>query len=93
MFKEINDLLDRIPLWKRLQGIAGRQDALEARIAVLEDRLKVTVHPGEICAACGTAHMRRIAVKEMQDVGPNAWREEMWQCQLCAAEDHRIKRL
>lgn len=91
MFKDINDLLDRIPIWKRLQGLAGRMDALEAKIAEKESRLAVA--PGETCQHCGTPGLRLVQAGAMQEPGPNAWREELWQCTRCFQTDHRIKRL
>lgn len=91
MFKDINDLLDRIPIWKRLQGLAGRMDALETRIAELEARLAVA--PGETCQFCGRPSVWMIEAGAIQDEGPNAWRRERWQCASCYQFDERIKRL
>jgi hypothetical protein len=37
--KDITDLLDRIPTWKKLKSLPGQQEQLTARVAALEAHL------------------------------------------------------
>lgn len=91
MFKDINELLDRIPLWKQLQEVPKRMAALEDRVAELEKRLERA--PGEACPKCGALEMR--LHKKGRSVGPepNQWRTDIMKCQACGFEDEKVIRL
>ena len=56
MLSEITELLRRWDVWKRIEDAPSRIDALEKRIADLEDRLKRA--PGEACPKCGALEFR-----------------------------------
>lgn len=47
--KDLNELLDKMPLWKKMKKSPERLDSLEKRIATLENRLSGT---GDICPKC-----------------------------------------
>ena len=47
--KDLNELLDKMPLWKKMKESPERIDALEKRILALENRLSGT---GDICPKC-----------------------------------------
>lgn len=49
-------ILDRIPIWKRVKALPDKIDALERRLAILEEKPKLP-----ICEACGEGFMRRQA--------------------------------
>jgi hypothetical protein len=49
--ESILQLLSKIPEWKRVAEAVKRIDALEGRLATLEDRLKRA--PSEACPRCG----------------------------------------
>ena len=47
--KDLNELLDKMPLWKKMKEAPDRIDILEQRIEALETRLAGT---GDICDKC-----------------------------------------
>ena len=47
--KDLNELLDKMPFWKRIKESPDRIDALEKRLGTLENRLSGT---GNICPKC-----------------------------------------
>lgn len=53
---DILAILDKIPIWKRVQETPDRVDALEKRIAELEAKLQKA--PGLACPACGELSFR-----------------------------------
>jgi hypothetical protein len=53
---DILAILDKVPVWKRVQAAPDRIDALEKRIAELEARL--TRAPGQACPSCGALEFR-----------------------------------
>lgn len=53
---DILAILDKIPIWKRVQAAPDRIDALEKRIAELEGRLSRA--PGQACPSCGALEYR-----------------------------------
>jgi hypothetical protein len=81
--------LDRIPGWKRVQGLPAELDALAARVKALEDALAGPNH--EYCGKCGERSMRRIS---MRAVGPSGQKQnkETWECK-CGHREHRISSL
>lgn len=88
--KDVTELVDRFPFWKRLKGLVGRMDALEAKIAELEARLEV--QPGEVCRYCGAPAMRLLTPMQMNGEGPGSWCYEQWQCHACNNLDIRIRK-
>lgn len=53
---DILAILDKIPIWRRVQETPARVDALEKRIAELEARLNRA--PGAACPSCGALEFR-----------------------------------
>lgn len=88
VFKDVNDLLDRIPIWKRLQGLPDRVDVLEAKVAALEEKLNGK-YPADVCRKCGDRAMRL-----NRTMGPNTKGNmiESWKCEKCGSyEERQIK--
>jgi hypothetical protein len=77
VIKDINELLDHIPVWKKLRGLPPRVEELERRIAQLEEKLNGT-YPAEVCRKCGARSLRLNAT-----FGPDAkgLMRETWVCQ------------
>jgi hypothetical protein len=81
-------LLDKIPIWKRVQEAPQRIDALEKRIADLEGRLAKA--PGEACPACGDWSFRMTsAVPVRGPMGQGGARDVTKKCEVCGFEDTR----
>lgn len=59
-------LLNKWPAWKRITAAPERIDALEKRVAALENMLQRA--PGEKCPGCGQLALR--ATGERPDPGP-----------------------
>ena len=86
---DILALLDKIPIWRRVQETPARVDALEKRVAALEAKLARA--PGETCPSCGDQAMR---VKSSQPakhgLGSLGVREYLYECEACGFKDTRI---
>ena len=85
--KDLTELLDKVPLWKRLKETPDKVVALEKRVAALENLFEKA--PGEACPACGERQMRRTWASDMRGSGANAHRNETWTCQSCGVEEQR----
>ncbi|KQO94661.1 hypothetical protein [Methylobacterium sp. Leaf91] len=85
--KDLLDLLDRIPVWKRLGELPAKLDEANERIAALEKRLERM--PGEGCPKCGALAMR--LDKAGRPVGPeeNQRRTDTWKCVECGHSEIR----
>jgi ribosomal protein S27AE len=67
-------VLDRVPIWKRLQGIPGEVDELKKKIAELESSLARC--PADGCPYCG-ARAFRLKLQAMHG------KLERWECGEC----------
>jgi len=70
-------LAEGVPLWKELETIPKRMEALEGRLAVLEKALERT--PGETCPQCGARSMRLNELGRRLG-GRDAYRFDTWSC-------------
>ena len=56
--KDLNELLEKIPVWKRMAGAPEWIDELEARLQVLEAQIAITLQSrsgtGDTCPHCNT---------------------------------------
>lgn len=87
MFKDVNDLLEKIPVWRALVGLPDRVEALEKRIAELESRLERA--PGDTCPACGALAMRLEREGRRMGSGSNGYRHDKWKCSECGHTTER----
>ena len=62
--KDLNELLDKMPLWKRIKDSPDRLDCLEKRISSLENRLSGT---GDICPKCKQPKLELESSKVIDD--------------------------
>jgi hypothetical protein len=53
---DILAILDKVPIWKRVQAAPDQIDALEKRVAALEAKLMRA--PGLACPSCGALEYR-----------------------------------
>jgi len=82
---DVLKVLDRIPIWKRLQQIPGEVDELKERIASLEERLG-DKWPPDVCKFCGTRALR-LRATFAADKGKV---RQQWQCGECTKTEIRI---
>lgn len=85
ILSEILALLDKWPEWKRVREAPARLDALEKRMALLEQKAPVTA--GRPCPACGQPAMRRTGVKPDPMFGDMGVKLETWTCASCGGTD------
>jgi uncharacterized protein with PIN domain len=63
--KDLNELLDKMPLWKKIKDSPARIDSLEKRISSLENRLSGT---GDICPKCKQPKLELESSKVIDDI-------------------------
>jgi uncharacterized protein with PIN domain len=88
---DVLGVLDRIPIWKRLQQVPNEIEELRTRIAALEAALAKA--PGESCKYCGERAMRLASQGRIMGSMGKQERTETWKCEKCGREDVRIARL
>lgn len=84
---DILALLDKIPIWKRVQETPARADALEKRIEELEKSLERA--PGATCEACGGHTMRLTQKGKMLGGHAGHWSDDTWACAECGHSEIR----
>jgi hypothetical protein len=81
---DVLKVLDRIPIWKRLQEVPSEVDELKAKVAALEEKLGGK-WPADVCRFCGERAARlgdsRWTMKDMV--------KEDWDCAECGSTDSR----
>lgn len=87
MLEELNDLLDRIPLWKRLSAMPAKVQAMEDRIAALEAQL--TGRPGALCPICNAAEFKRTASRPHPQFGFAGIKLDSYSCAACGHTEDR----
>lgn len=86
---DILALLDKIPIWKRVQETPARVDELEKKIAALEARLARA--PGEACPKCGALAMRLTETGREMGSFPMTRRTDTWTCEDCGHSEGRTQ--
>ncbi len=86
ILEDILKALDRIPNWKRIQESPKQIEALERRIAALE-QLK-TLPAGDRCPSCGamTYKLTR-STPSPEPWGSMGARQDHYQCSACQYQD------
>ena len=88
--KDILELLDRWPSWKKIQETPDRIEALEKRIGELENRLARC--PGEGCPRCGELAYRAASSQPHPFAGEMGVKVRTMKCEKCGyTEDRTIK--
>ena len=86
--KDLLDALDRWGEWKSMRAAPAKLEALEKRVAELEEKLG-NKWPPDVCRACGERGLR------LRDVyGPDAkgMMREGWNCEKCKHHEVRVVR-
>ena len=83
---DILKALDRIPIWKRLQGVPEEVDDLARRVAKLEEKLG-DKWPADVCKFCGERALRLANSFVSHDHGKI---ENEWKCETCGEYETRF---
>ncbi len=75
LIDDVLNVLDRIPIWKRLQEVPAEMDDLKARVSELEEKLGGK-WPGDVCPFCGA---RAFRLERADKHG----QREIWHCEEC----------
>lgn len=84
--KDLMALLDRWEVWQRVRETPERLDALEPRIAALEEMLGGK-WPPDVCKACGERAVR--LAQSMAPIQGGVVRQE-WHCSACTRTEVRL---
>jgi hypothetical protein len=86
LLEDMLKALDRVEIWKELQGTPKRIAELEKRVMELEEKLGGK-WPADVCKFCGER-----SVRLRQKMGPveGGYMREHWQCASCTKTDIRL---
>lgn len=86
LLDDVLKVLDRIPIWKRLQNLPSEVDGLRTRVDELESKLGGK-WPPDVCRYCGERALRLAST-----YGPTAKgkMQEEWKCNSCGQYDTRL---
>lgn len=87
VLSELVELLKRWDVWKRIEATPDKVEALEKRIAALEDKLSRA--PGEACPKCGTLEFRVESTKPHPDFGDMGVSIRQCKCGACGFTEQR----
>lgn len=88
VLSEILTLLEKWGPWKRISETPDRVDALERRLAALEE--KAPKQAGKPCPACGEPAVRRTSSKPHARFGGMGAMEEIWTCSACGDSETKL---
>jgi ribosomal protein L37AE/L43A len=89
LLEELNALLDRMPLWKRLSALPQKTDELEARIAALEAQLSGKAGP--TCPVCNAPGFKRAGSKPDPAMGGLGFIQDSYVCEACGHSENRMR--
>jgi hypothetical protein len=84
---DIRELLRGWAVWKKIEELPSRMDALEQRVAGLEQRLSRA--PGEACPSCGALELRVVESVPSKTFEALGIRDHKLRCGACGFEDVR----
>lgn len=89
MLDELNDLLDRIPIWKRLTGLPAELDELKKRVSVLE--AKLSAPRGAQCPMCSEPTLLMTGVDQARSRPQIGLYIDKMQCSSCGHQETRTR--
>lgn len=89
MIEDIVKALERIPIWKRVSGLPEKMDALEKRVAALEQKL--AGGSGALCPLCDSPRFKRIKSVPCGIFGDSGVMQDTFQCQDCPHQETRTR--
>jgi hypothetical protein len=87
VLEDVQKMLDRIPIWKRLGEVPGEVDDLKRRVAELEAKYEGKFPP-DVCKYCGERAVR-MSHSMPPDDGKGKTRQE-WTCAICQQVEIRL---
>jgi hypothetical protein len=84
--KDLNELLDKMPLWKKMKESPARIDALDKRIISIEKRLSGS---GDICPKCKQPTYELVETKIIEET--LGIRQFNYKCSNCNFTDSKTK--
>jgi hypothetical protein len=89
VLEDLLKALDRIPIWRRLQGLPVEVDDLKSRIELIEQKLGDT-WPPDICRLCGKRAARLTG--SQLDTKQKGVVCEFYDCTECGERDFRYRK-
>jgi uncharacterized protein with PIN domain len=80
LIKDINELLEKIPIWKKLIHLPDKFDDLEKRIKSIENRMSGS---GELCPYCKEPALQLLEIKPDKTLGALGIRRAYYKCNNC----------
>jgi transposase-like protein len=78
--KDLNELLDKMPLWKRMKETPDKLDELAKRVKAIEDRISGT---GDVCPFCRQPKVQLLEIKPDQTFGDMGLKRGYYKCDGC----------
>jgi hypothetical protein len=85
--KDILEILDHWPVWKKIKATPENLEALEKRVIDLEKRLARC--PGEACPKCGELSYRVVSSQPNRMMPEVGVVDRVMKCQLCGFTERR----
>lgn len=89
MLDELNDLLDRIPMWKRLTGLPIELEELKQRVAKLE--AKLSAPRGAVCPMCSEPTLVMTGIDQGKSKPQIGLYIDRMQCSSCGHQETRTR--
>jgi len=80
MIKDINELLEKIPIWKKLVQLPDRLDGIEKRLKSIEDKMSGS---GELCPYCKQPTLQLLEIKPHKLFGEAGLKVGSYKCNNC----------
>ncbi len=78
--KDLTELLDRLPQWKRMKDSPARIDKLEERLKAIEDKMSGT---GELCPFCKQPALELLEIQPLPFFEESGIKKYIYKCLKC----------
>jgi hypothetical protein len=84
--KDIIVILDNIPIWKQLKELPAKLEALEKRVAELENKVTLTA---DNCPKCKAKTFELLSTAPDPVFGEMGVQKRLYQCSACGFEESK----